>query len=200
MTTRTWQDLTNDEAAFRNYLDSHLDTLRERIRHELNWHVGSGNLEDGELSEDEVLDELYIRAWADHQRKPVDMEPLAWLTGLMTRVVWNLVRQRQANRNTESLDQMIPDNSFIYDDEESFWEWYQPDDVEKLEGELAADQPSVEEVAAALEQKSLPAPERLALALHDLYTLTLRDVAATMQRELRETLQLVQEARRLLNA
>ncbi|WP_369600311.1 hypothetical protein AAIA72_10705 [Hahella sp. SMD15-11] len=198
MTTRNWHDIIRDETGFRDFVNTHLDVLRERIRHELNWHVGSGNLEDGELSVDEVLDELYIRAWADRRRKPADMAPLAWLTGLMTRVVWDLVRQRQASRNSESLEQVIPDDSFIYDDEESFWEWYQPDDVEKLEDELAADQPSVEDVAAALEQRSLPAPARLALALHDLYALALRDVAATMRRELRETWQLVREARRTL--
>lgn len=197
-TQARWSDACKDDEVFKALFQAQLPALKETLSHELNWYIGNGSVDEGDLNEQEILDNLYITAWEHRDRKPAGMHPDAWLKGLLARVVWQEVRKVQAEKRNVSLEKVIPDDSFIYDDDESFWEWYQPDDVEKLEDELAMNQPPVEDVVAAMERNQLAAPERLALALHDIYQLVLQDVAATMRRDLIEVHRFVRTAREKL--
>ena len=112
-----------------------------------------------------------------------------------------LQRERTFRRLWElSLDEPVPPEP-IYDDEESFWEWYQPDDLERWEdvlpdpSTLEAERIVVEEVPPeALE--SLEPVERQVLLLHDTHEVPIQEVAMVVQRSVRETAEILQRARR----
>ena len=112
-----------------------------------------------------------------------------------------LQRERTFRRLWElSLDEPVPPEP-IYDEEESFWEWYQPDDLERWEdvlpdpSTLETERLIVEEVPPeALEP--LEPVERQVLLLHDTHEVPIQEVAMVVQRSVRETAEILQRARR----
>jgi RNA polymerase sigma-70 factor (ECF subfamily) len=86
----------------------------------------------------------------------------------------------------------------LYDDDESFWEWYQPDDVTRWEDLVAEPtQLTPDEVVEAEEKlRSLAPRERLVYVLHDVHGLTPKEVAQAAGVAPQEVLRLLDRARR----
>lgn len=196
----TWDKaLAGDKAAFQQAIAGALDSLRIAAEHELNYAVSVGDLDEDYLSPDELVGEIIDRAWKSRKRKPADLEIRAWLHGLLFRVFDAIVRKRWRQRAEESvsLEARVPEPP-LYDDDESFYEWYQPDDVTRWEDVIADGSPSPEAVAAALEKGklSLPATPRRLLLLHDRLEVSLASSARILNLKVREAGAMLADARK----
>ena len=86
----------------------------------------------------------------------------------------------------------------IYDDDEEFWEWYEPDEMTRWE-DVAAEPTSLtpEEVVEAEESLRWIAPRtRLVYVLHDIHRLTLAEIARALGITPQEAARLLADARR----
>jgi RNA polymerase sigma-70 factor (ECF subfamily) len=197
---RDWrQALAGDREAFNRLVSPHLDELLGAARRELRYRVALGDLGPDDTSPEELVGETLIRAWNDRHRRPARLGVRAWLLALLYRVCESFVRRERRFRKLApvSLEAKPPPEPF-YDDDEEFWEWYQPDEMTRWE-DLAAEPESLtpEEVVAAEESlRSLAPPERLVYLLHDIHRLTPAEVAQAVGIAPREVLRLLDKARR----
>ena len=199
----SWQAvLEGDRRAFRRLVEPYLDELLRAAHRELEHYRRLKELRPEDLTAEELVGETLITAWRQRHRKPKRLSVRAWLLGLLHRVLQRyLQRERTFRRLWElSLDEPVPPEP-IYDDEESFWEWYQPDDLERWEdvlpdpSTLETERLIVEEVPPeALEP--LEPIERQVLLLHDTHEVPIQEVAMVVQRSVRETAEILQRARR----
>jgi len=194
--------LEGDRRAFRRLVEPYLDELLRAAHRELEHYRRLKALRPEDLTAEELVGETLITAWRQRHRKPKRLSVRAWLLGLLHRVLQRyLQRERTFRRLWElSLDEPVPPEP-IYDDEESFWEWYQPDDLERWEdvlpdpSTLETERLIVEEVPPeALEP--LEPIERQVLLLHDTHEVPIQEVAMVVQRSVRETAEILQRARR----
>jgi RNA polymerase sigma-70 factor (ECF subfamily) len=123
----------------------------------------------------------------------------AWLLALLFRVSENIVRNEARFRKHApvSLEAKVPPEP-IYDDDEGFWEWYQPDEMTRWE-DVAAEPTSLtpEETVEAEERLQTIAPRtRLVYVLHDIHHLTLKEVAQALRISPEEAARRLAEARR----
>lgn len=91
----------------------------------------------------------------------------------------------------------------IYDDDESFWEWYQPEETTEWEDVIPSDAPGPEEILVALESRrahSLPAAARQALVLRRVHRLTMVEIGNILHVSRTEARRLVVEAEQALSA
>jgi RNA polymerase sigma factor (sigma-70 family) len=196
--------LAGDRNAFRQLVTPYLDELLQAAQRELIHYQRQKVLRPEDLSSEELVGETLLTAWRQRHRKPRRLSVRAWLLGLLHRVLVRYVaRERTFRRLWElSLDEPLPPTP-IYDDDESFWEWYQPDDLERWEDVLPDPATLTEEWVAVEETppetlEVLEPLERQVLLLHDLHKLSIQEVAIVMQRSIRETAELLQRARRHL--
>ncbi|UKJ76499.1 RNA polymerase sigma factor [Azospirillum brasilense] len=145
--------LRGDRAAFQAIVTPHLKELFEAARRELQYRVAIGDLSPDDLTPEELAGEVLIRAWQDRHRRPPGVGTRAWLLALLFRVVVDIVRREARFRNLAkvSLEARVPAEP-VYDDDESFWEWYQPDEMTRWE-DVVQDRSSMtpEQAAAAAE-------------------------------------------------
>lgn len=194
--------LAGDRTAFRQWVTPHADELLLAARRELSHYQRLKMLRPEDLTPEELVGETLLTAWRQRHRKPWRLSVRAWLLGLLNRVLVRYVaRERTFRRLWElSLEAPLPPEP-IYDDDESFWEWYQPDDLERWE-DVIPDAATLTEEQLSLEEAPpealdvLEPEERQVLLLHDLHKLSLQEVAFVMQRSVRETAELLQRARR----
>ena len=195
-----WRDaLTGDREAFNRLVAPHLDELLRAARRELRCRVALGELRPDDLSPEELVGETLVRAWADRQRRPPLLGVRAWLLALLFRVSESIARREARLRKLApvSLEAKPPPEPF-YDDDESFWEWYQPDDMTRWEDVLAEPTSlTPEEVVESEERlRSLAPRERLVYVLHDIHRLSPAEVAQAAGVPPDEVLRLLAKARR----
>jgi hypothetical protein len=84
--------------------------------------------------------ETLSRAWRDQLRKPASLGIRPWLLGQQFRVLTRIVRQERLLQRlvSTSLEAPVPEPP-IYDNDESFWEWFQPDEMVRWEDILSGD-------------------------------------------------------------
>ncbi|WP_205520930.1 RNA polymerase sigma factor [Propylenella binzhouense] len=136
-----WQaTLRGDRNAFQRLISPHLHELFAAARRDIRYHSAVGDLREDEISPEEVAGETLLRAWRDRYRRPQGLDVRPWLLGLQFRVLTRIVRQEQLLRKlvSVSLEAPVPAEP-IYDDDESFWEWYQPDEMLRWEDVVPAD-------------------------------------------------------------
>jgi DNA-directed RNA polymerase specialized sigma24 family protein len=145
--------LRGDQRAFQATVAPHLEELLDAARRELRYRVALGNFGADDLTPEELVGEVLLQAWQDRYRRPSSLGVKAWLLALLFRVARDLARREARLRRipTESLEELVPPEP-IYDDDEEFWEWYQPDELTRWEDVVEAPAMTPEEVAAADEQ------------------------------------------------
>ncbi len=196
----TWQAiLKGDREAFEQLIEPFLPELLRAARRELNYHQALGDLRPEDLTPEELVGETLVRAWRDRHRKPRQLSVRAWLLGLQYRVLQRFIERERKWRSiwAISLDAPVPPEP-IYDDEESFWEWYQPDDFTKWEDIIPNRALSVEEIIEFEEEETyeLEPLTRQVLIMHDEHRLPLPEVAYILNLSVEETSKRLLEARK----
>jgi RNA polymerase sigma-70 factor (ECF subfamily) len=191
--------LRGDRAAFQATVAPHLEELLGAARRELSYRVALGNFGADDLTPEELVGEALLRAWQDRYRRPSSLGVKVWLLALLFRVARDLARREAGLRRipTESLEALVPPEP-IYDDDEEFWEWYQPDEVTRWEDVVDAPAMTPEEMAAADEQLTrTPDPRaREVFLLYELHRVPLSETAFAVGLSVTETARLLEEARR----
>jgi RNA polymerase sigma-70 factor, ECF subfamily len=193
--------LRGDREAFQRVVTPHLGTLLDAAMHELRYHNALGDFGGDSPTAEEVVGEVLIRAWRDRKRRPANLSTRAWLIGLLFRVVQDLIRRELRfhavlAKSTEG----PPPPPTSYDDDEGFWEWYQPDEAPHLENELPERTFTPEEVAIADDDfaHALPPRARQALLLHDVHGVPMHEVATVIGTSEGKAWRILSKARRSL--
>lgn len=173
--------------------------LLEAARREVRYRIAMGELRPDDLTSEELVGETLARASRDRGRRPAALGERAWLLALLHRVSEDIVRNEVRFRQLAavSLEAKPPPEPF-YDDDEGFYEWYQPDEMTRWE-DLVAEPASLtpEEVVAAEEElRSLAPRTRLVYVLHDIHRLSVAEIAQAIGIPGEEVLRLLAEARR----
>jgi RNA polymerase sigma factor (sigma-70 family) len=191
--------LRGDRTAFQATVAPHLEELLEAARRELRYRVALGNFGADDLTAEELVGEVLLRAWQDRNRRPSSLGVKAWLLALLFRVAGDLARREARLRRipTESLEALVPPEP-IYDDDEEFWEWYQPDELTRWEDVVEAPSMTPEEVAAVDEQltRTIDPRNREVFILYELHRVPLSETALALGLSVTETARLLEEARR----
>ena len=128
-----------DRGAFDRLVESEMANLLESARHEIAFYENVGDLPPDCITPEERVGEAMIQAWEHRAKKPKGMEPRAWLYAMLFRAADALAARRREiqARETLPLEQKVPDAPLVldpvYDDDEEFYEWYQPDEALKWE-------------------------------------------------------------------
>ncbi|QXD13774.1 RNA polymerase sigma factor [Rhodocaloribacter litoris] len=198
-----WQAaLDGDRAAFNRLVEPHLNELLRAARRDIGYHRFMKDLLPADLTPEELVGETLVRAWYSRREKPEAVRLRAWLLGTQHRVLQKLIEREKTNRAlwAVSLEAPLPPEP-LYDDEESFWEWYQPDDITKWEDVFPDDVPLPDEQLADEEAiDRLATVPRQALLLRDVHKLTIPEVAYALQLSVAETVTILREAREQVRA
>jgi RNA polymerase sigma-70 factor, ECF subfamily len=191
--------LRGDRAAFQATVAPHLEELLGAARRELSYRVALGNFGADDLTPEELVGEALLRAWQDRYRRPSSLGVKVWLLALLFRVARDLARREAGLRRipTESLEALVPPEP-IYDDDEEFWEWYQPDELTRWEDVVEAPAMTPEEMAAADERltRTTDPRAREVFLLYKLHRVPLSETALALGLSVTETARLLEEARR----
>ena len=132
-------------------------------------------------------------------------EPAAFFTteglaaGTLYRVAHKLSRRVAQLRRAriESLEAPVPPEP-IYDDDEEFWEWYQPDEMLRLEDVIEARTLTPEEQAGVDEEltRALDPQSREVFLLCELHRVPLTEAAVALGLPLEEAAHLFEDGRR----
>lgn len=205
MTSRTevfgrhWQAvLDGDRQALHRMVEPYLSELITAARRDLDYCEQVGELHPGDLEPEELVGETLLRAWHGRRQRPQAMSLRAWLLAMQQRVLRKLIEVEHLERDpwAVSLEDPLPPEP-LFDEDASFWEWYQPDDVTRWEDILPAEPVPADvalEADAATVQRLQP-EERQVLLLHDEHALSLAEVALAIGRPLSETRALLEQAR-----
>ncbi len=192
--------LDGDRAAFNVLVAPHVEEMIRAARRDIRYHRFLGDLEPSELTPEELVGEALLRAWRSRRRRPAEVSLRAWLLGIQHRVLQKLIQVEHLERNlwAVSLEDPVPPEP-LFDDDESFWEWYQPEDLTRWEDVIPTDLAPAETAPAVEEEETtygLDPEPRQVLLLHDEHELSLTEVAFATGRSVRETAVLLKEARR----
>jgi DNA-directed RNA polymerase specialized sigma24 family protein len=193
--------LHGNRAAFETAIAPYMGELLDAARRELRYRIALGDFGPDDLTAEELLGEVLIRAWNDRHRRPGSLAVRTWLLALLFRVAKSLAQRERRFRKMASisLEAPVPPEP-IYDDDEEFWEWYQPDEETRWEDVVDAPVATPEAAAAADEElmRGLDPVAREAFLLFELYRVPLPEVAVVLGRTVKETARLVEEARNRL--
>lgn len=127
---------------FAAFLRPILASLAPYARRELAMHEMEGDLEEGELEVDELLDETLLHAWDHFEHRPRSLPVDAWLAGLIGQVLEE--QMRGASRPHVSLDEpAAAESRRPVDDESSTEGWIEAMAVDDIElGDLLPGRPA----------------------------------------------------------
>lgn len=178
------EPLFADKAAFARAIEPLLPALWTRAQHEHAYRRALGDFSDDAVSVEDLLAETLVQAWRHRHHKPAALSLEAWLTGLLHRVAERIAREerRYHAHIGLSLDSPLPPPP-VYDDDEEFWEWYQPDEVLHWEDVLPdAGARDAETLLAPTELRRLPAADRALFALIGVHRLSVGETAVILGR------------------
>jgi len=187
-----------DRDAFNRVVDPLVPELIETARHELACFAETGELPPGRTTPEEVVGEVMIRAWRNRRRRLPYVPVKAWLLAILYRVLDELVREEARRRQlAEAARELHPEVPPL-EDEEEFWEWFQPEDLPVAEPLMPEPPPDPETVTATLEThpRVLATTARRALTMHRRHRLQVKEIAAVLRRPAAETVEIIREAAR----
>ncbi len=204
MTGPDWESIVSgDRKAFDAFVESEMAGLLEAARHEIAYYEDIGDFPPRYMTPEELVGEAMIRAWDHRTKKPKGMSPRAWLYAVLFRAADRLARWRREIQSHETLstDQKIPDDPLVldpvYDDDEEFYEWFQPDEALKWEDVIPSDVVAPEQLLAVCEGEParLKPEERRAALLYFRLGFSMEEVCRVLGRSPEETGKLLERAR-----
>jgi RNA polymerase sigma factor (sigma-70 family) len=184
-----------------------LGTLYRFVRHELAYRRNAGDLIGNELSPEDVVDAVVLRAFPEYVRDPPRRRAAGWLIRLAQEQIDSEVRRLESERETDvhvedDVPETAPQEEVTTLGEEILY-FYQPDEDLKLEDLIPElDTTTPEEDAQAHERRvvvratleQMPADERRAFLLRRMEGLSMAELAEAIGRPRREVERLVEEA------
>jgi len=134
-----------------------LDRLYELVRHQLAYFESAGDLMPGELTPEDVVDAVLLRAYHEFVKQPAEREVGGWLVDLAKEQLRREVKRIKSERNrTVHIEEDIPETppqEEVTTLGEEILEFYQPDEDLKLEDIFPdVDISTPERMAAAKEE------------------------------------------------
>ncbi|WP_456413790.1 HPF/RaiA family ribosome-associated protein [Thiolapillus sp.] len=170
----------------------HLPELYHFIRRELAYRQSLGDLSPADIRADEVLDAVVARGFDTFSNRPRHLEILPWLTGMALAILQEEVEAHRIRERRISMEAFAPTDAMdISDDEDTrMYEFYQPDEVIRMEDIIPDPESDDPEQVAAMRERSLLVHGILAL-LPPMWrqTLVLTDVHGMQESELAEILE-----------
>lgn len=198
--------------AFFSSASQHLDRLYEFVRHQLAYVESVGDLMPGELSAEDVVDAVMLRAYHEFVKRPAEREVGSWLIELAKVQLEREVKRLKAERNrTVHIEKPIPETppaeEVVTLGEETL-DFYEPDQALKLEDVFPeADVSSPEDFVAAEEElvhcinaalATMPKEWGRALHLRHRGGLTLKDLGEVLEKDEPEVERILEYARQHL--
>ena len=191
--------LEGDREAFQAAVLPYLGELLRGARHEVRYRVALGDFRADDPTAEELVGEVLIRGWQKRHDRQSALPLRVWLLALLYRVAHALSRReaRQTRVSAESLEEPVPPEP-IYDDDEEFWEWYQPDEMTRWEDVVEAPTMTPEEEAGIDEAltRGLDSRAREIFLLSELHRVPLTEAALALGMSVEEAARLLEEARR----
>jgi len=204
MTKALWEKIKkSDKAAFDSLAEKEMAGLIEAAKHEVAYYEDVGDFPPRYMTPEELVGAALIAAWDHRAKKPAGMAARAWLYAMLFAAVDKLAARRRDIQKHETLstDQVIPDDPLVespnYDDDESFYEWFQPDEALKWEDVIPSGAIAPEELVSICESepKRLQAEERRAALLYFRLGFSLEQVCRVIRKPVKETAKLLESAR-----
>ncbi len=177
---------TGETAAWFDKIRPYLDDLYDFAVREITYLQATDDLRPDDLLPDELVDSVVVSSYEKQAEKPDDMDIRAWLHQLAIDILDEQTAKSQEQRKAISLETVIPDEDIDTD----LYEFYQPDDVLKLEDLIGAPEtlPEVEASQVLAEQAQaqpaiahLPRTWRRAALLRHASQFSVPEVAAIMR-------------------
>jgi DNA-directed RNA polymerase specialized sigma24 family protein len=194
----TWKAaLAGDREAFQAAVRPYLRELLRGARHEVRYRVALGDFPADEPTAHELVGEVLIRAWQKRHDRQSALPLRVWLLALLYRAAHDLSPREVRHKRipAESLDEpVLPEP--VYDDDEGFWEWYQPDEMTRWEDVVEAPTMTPEEQAGADEEltRALDPRAREVFLLCELHRVPLTEAALALGISVQQAAHLLEEA------
>ena len=199
------QTATSDD--IRSYLNANLRRLRLFVEREIHFRENSGDLEQGAVSMEEVLDEAVARALDEKIEKPdrIGLEP--WLYRLAIRSLDDLSRSTPSNEDVDIQGSSRALGRNDTDGDDARQEFYQPDESITAENGIADSRASTpEQIAYSDEMISLvqfalrgaQRQEREAFILFAIEGFSLKEISTIVDRPPEQVRQSIHNAREAL--
>ncbi len=204
MTGPDWESIVaGDRKAFDAFVESEMSGLLEAAKHEVAYYEDVGDFPPRYMTPEELVGEAMIQAWDHRSRKPKGMSPRAWLFAMLFQAADKLAERRRQIQVHEALstEQKIPDDPLVldpvYDDDEEFYEWFQPDEALKWEDVIPSDVIAPEQLLAVCESEParLKPEERRAALLYFRLGFSIEEVCRVLGKPVEETGRLLEKAR-----
>jgi len=195
----------DDPAEWFRLVQAHLDDLYDFARREITYLQAMDDLRPDDILPDELVDAVLVASWEQRANKPEDLDLRAWLHQLAIDQLEREVEQSRQRRLAVSTEEVIEDEDIDTD----LYEFYQPDEVLKVEDLIGVPEqlPEIEARQVLLEQQraqpavaQLPPAWRRAALLHHAAGFEPEVVAAILRQELAVVRQLLSMAEQFLAA
>lgn len=185
----------------------HLPALERYVKREIRYLENAGSIEPDLLDHRAVIDQVYIAALENLKRMPPTASFRGWLRYLATHILEKNARLELAEESAGlALEGLAPSDDNI---DSELWEYYQPDDVVRLEDTVqdsSAQTPEEwlqwREAADELQDKlnTLPAEVREAFVLRVIEGLSVDEIAEMKKKPPTVIRQAIHDAREALRA
>ncbi len=179
-----------------SYLNANLHRLQSWVERELRFRANSGQIRDGQLRGEEVIDEAIANALDDRSEKPEKVRLEPWLYHLAGRAINRLLQQNYGEDGSVPLES-VPQRTAreAPGDDEHVAQFHQPDDAMTQEGligdprlatpeQIAANDEMVAMVEMALREAK---PEdRESFILYTMEGFTTHEIAVITDRKMEE--------------
>ena len=175
----------------------HLPELYHFIRRELAYRQAVGDLSPADIRADEVLDAAIARGLEALDDRPQHLEILPWLTRMALQVIQEETATHKIRERRVSTEDIAPEDAMnVSDDEDTrMYEFYQPDELIRMEDIIPDPESSDPEQAETLRERALLVQRTLALLPPAWrHALVLADVHGMKESELADILEQTPEA------
>ena len=149
-------------------ISPHLDGLYDFAAKEIAYLHATDELLPDDIRPDELVDAVLVAAFEKQAGKPEDLDTPAWLHQLALDLLDEEAARSRRRRNTVSLESEIEDE----DIDTEIYEFYQPDEILRLEDMIGTPEGIPDEEAEEIEEAALealanlPKPWRRSAMLH----------------------------------
>lgn len=193
---RDWEKvMQGDRDTFKRITEPLVPELLEMAGREIRYQSYLGKLNKSAIQPEDLVGETLIRAWEHRAQRPEGMGLKGWLMAVQRLTLGRIIAQEYnfSRLASVSLESPLPKEP-AHDYDESFLEWYQPDDFNRWEDLIPDDLPTPEEMAIEHEAATygMEPDEREAMYLYHQHQLPIQEVAYIIRRTVGNTVSMLE--------